>query len=207
MSIDHNLLREDWVGVALQNATHSAIAHNQIVSPRFYSALIGGANEALEIRSNAMRGGNTGIRFAPQQFIDLLSTPTRHAIVTDNDVSGAVAAIYATTAQSLVDSVIADNNTSDNRGNGISLFSGGNLVRGNQSNNNVVAGITAFPGAIGNRFEYNSMHGNGTSSGASFPGADARDIDAWLTGGEFQNIWIGNDCDTDLPAGMICSVG
>ena len=40
------------------------------------------------------------------------------------------------------------------------------------------------------------MHGNASVPGASFPGADARDIDAWLTGGVFQNIWIGNDCDT-----------
>ena len=87
------------------------------------------------------------------------------------------------------------------------MFSSGNVIRANQSHNNGVAGITAFPGATGNRFEHNSMHGNASVPGASFPGADARDIDAWLTGGVFQNIWIGNDCDTDLPAGMICGVG
>jgi len=208
VSFDHNVLRDDWIGIALQNATRSAITDNQIVSSRFYSALLGGANSALEISSNTMHdAGITGIRFAPQQFTDLLTTPSSDVLVTDNDVRGAVAGIYATTAQSLVDSVISNNTTSNNRGNGISLFSSDNLVRGNQSNNNAVAGITAFPGATGNSFEHNSMHGNGWSPGASYPGADARDIDAYLTGSDPQNDWIDNDCDTDLPADVICGVG
>jgi hypothetical protein len=60
-----------------------------------------------------------------------------------------------------------------------------------------------FPGPTGNRFEYNSMHGNGSVSGASFPSADARDLHAYVTG-TFQNVWTGNECDTDLPTGTIC---
>jgi hypothetical protein len=56
------------------------------------------------------------------------------------------------------------------------MFSSGNVIRANNSNNNGVAGITAFPGAIGNRFEHNSMHGKASVPGASFPGADARDL-------------------------------
>ena len=86
------------------------------------------------------------------------------------------------------------------------MFSTDNMIRDNQSNNNVVADITAFPGAIRNRFEHNSMHGNGSATGASFPPADARDLNALLNG-MLQNVWIGNDCDTDIPAGMICGVG
>jgi hypothetical protein len=53
---------------------------------------------------------------------DLLTTASRNVLVSDNDVKGAVAGIYATTAQSLVDSVITDTTTTDNRGNGISRF-------------------------------------------------------------------------------------
>jgi hypothetical protein len=43
--------------------------------------------------------------------------------------------------------------------------------------------------------------------GASFPGADARDIDAYVNGGSFHNVWSGNDCDTALPVGTICTTG
>jgi len=168
--------------------------------------LVGGANDALEIRSNTVRGGTTGVRFEPAQFtLDLLPAPSRNVLVSSNDVRGAVAAIYARPA-SLTESEISDNTTSDNGGNGINMFSSGNVIRDNQSNNNVVAGITAFPGATGNRFEHNSMHGNGRSAGASFPGADARDLNPLLSG-MLQNVWIGNDCDTDIPAGMICGIG
>ena len=88
---------------------------------------------------------------------------------------GAVAGIYARPA-SLTESEISHNRTSDNGGNGINMFSSGSLIRHNEADNNVVAGITAFPGATGNRFEHNSMHGNGSSAGASFPGADASDL-------------------------------
>ena len=209
VTLDHNASREELIAIALQSATQSAIVANEIASTRVYSILLGGATNVLEIRSNTVRGSTTatGIRFAPEVFtLDPVPVPSSNVRVTDNDVRDAAAGIYARPA-SLVASLIADNTTSDNRGNGINMFSSGNVIRANNSNNNGVAGITAFPGATGNRFEHNSMHGNASVPGASFPGADARDIDAWLTGGAFQNVWIGNDCDTDLPTGMICGVG
>lgn len=205
VTFDHNTQREEPIGILLQNATRSAILANDIASSRFFAILIGGANDTLEIRTNQMRGGNTGLRFEPPQFIDILPTPTRNALVSHNDVRDAVAGIYARPA-SLTESEISHNKTSDNGGNGINMFSSGNLIRHNEADNNVVAGITAFPGATGNRFEHNSMHGNGSSAGASFPGADARDLNP-LVNGTLQNVWIGNDCDTDIPAGMICGVG
>jgi len=206
VTFDHNLAREEWIGIALQNATRSSIVENEISSSRFFSILLGGANDALEIRSNTVRGGGTGVLFAPEQFtLDLLATPSRNVLVSYNDVRRAAAGIYARPA-SLVASVLSDNTTSENRGNGINMFSTGNVIRDNQSNNNVVAGITAFPGAIGNRFEHNSMHGNGSAPGASFPPADARDLNPLLNG-TVQNDWIGNDCDTDIPIGMICGLG
>jgi hypothetical protein len=75
------------------------------------------------------------------------------------------------------------------------------VVRANHSDNNAISGITAFLGATGNRFEDNSMHDNGTASGTMAPGADARDLNNPM------NVWINNDCDTDIPAGTICGVG
>jgi hypothetical protein len=50
------------------------------------------------------------------------------------------------------------------------------------------------------------MHGNGWRSDTTLPRADARDLNP-LVNGMLQNVWIGNDCDTDIPAGMICGVG
>jgi len=208
VAFDHNASREELIAIALQNAAQSAIVENEVASTRVYSILLGGANTALDISSNSVRGTTTatGIRFAPEAFtLDFLPILSRDVLVTDNDVRGAAAGIYARPA-SLVASLIANNTTSENRGNGINMFSSGNVIRANQSNNNGVAGITAFPGAIGNRFEHNSMHGNASVPGASFPGADARDLNPLLND-MLQNDWIGNDCDTDIPAGMICGVG
>jgi hypothetical protein len=206
VTFDHNTMREEFVGIELQNGTGSAILSNQSFAARFFAILLGGANDALDIRSNTVRGGTTGVRFAPEQFtLDLLPAPSRHVLVSSNDVRGAVAGIYARPA-SLTESEISENTTSDNVGNGINMYSSGNLIRANQANNNGVAGITAWSETTGNLFESNSMHGNGSVPGASFPGADARDRDAYLTG-SFHNVWIGNDCDTDIPAGMICGDG
>jgi parallel beta-helix repeat protein len=91
---------------------------------------------------------------------------------------------------------------------GIQIVNGAtaNEVRGNRANNNGVAGVSATLGATGNRFEHNSMHGNGWRTDTTLPRADARDLNPLLNG-VLQNVWIGNDCETDIPAGMICGVG
>jgi hypothetical protein len=60
--------------------------------------------------------------------------------------------------------------------------------------------------ATGNRFEHNSMHGNGWRTDTMLPRADARDLNPPLNGVR-RNVWINNDCDTDIPAGMICGIG
>jgi len=58
-----------------------------------------------------------------------------------------------------------------------------------------------IPTRSGNRFEHNSMHGNGTLGA----GADARDFRPARE--RHAPDWIDNDCDTDIPAGMLCGVG
>jgi parallel beta-helix repeat protein len=192
VTFDHNVLREELVGIALQNATRSAIVDNEITSSAFRSIYLGGANDGVEIRSNIARGGGAaGVRFARAEFLDVFP-PSRNMLVSRNDVSDMGGAGMFVAADSLTGSTISENTTSENRGNGIAFARGntGNVVLRNQSDNNRAVGILAGLGATGNRFDHNSMHGN-----ALF---DASDLNTPL------NEWIGNDCDTDSPAGMLC---
>jgi len=48
------------------------------------------------------------------------------------------------------------------------------------------------------------MHGNGSRDPARF--FDARDLNPLLNG-MLQNVWTGNECERDFPAGTICGVG
>ena len=50
------------------------------------------------------------------------------------------------------------------------------------------------------------MHGNGWRTDTMLPRADARDLNPPLNGVR-RNVWINNDCDTDIPAGMIYGIG
>jgi nitrous oxidase accessory protein NosD len=197
VTFEHNVSREDGVGIAIQNATQSAIVENEITSSGFASILFGGGNEGLEVGSNIVHGGGFGIRFARGDFIDVFAVPSRDVLVSENEVRGAAAGIFAGAA-SLVNSLIVENTTSDSLRIGINMLGSGNVVRANHSDNNGLVGINAVSGATGNRFEQNSMHGNAL--------VDARDLNPLLNG-MLQNAWIDNDCDTDIPAGMICGVG
>ena len=213
VTFDHNASRDDGAllapaggaGIALQNSTRSAIVDNSIMSSiRTFSILLGRANDGLEVRSNIVRGGLTGIRFARTSFFtDFFPVTSHDVVVTANDLRDGTTGIDAN-ENSLVDSLLAENTTSDSRGNGIILLTGntGNTVRDNQADNNELAGITALAGATGNRFERNSMHGNSTRPGP-LPGADARDFNTPFP----QNVWLSNDCDTDIPDGMTCGIG
>jgi parallel beta-helix repeat protein len=190
------------LGLALQNSTGSAIVDNEVIDSTGNSIVIGGGNQGLNVRANRTHGaGLTGIRFITT-FIDRFPVPSTGVVVTENDLRAGAAGLLLST-NNVADSLVADNTASDNVGNGIALSAGntGILVRGNQADNNGVAGITAFLGATGNRFEDNSMHGNGTISGTTAPGADARDLNDPI------NVWINNECDTDIPADAICGVG
>jgi nitrous oxidase accessory protein NosD len=198
---DHNLSREDLSGILLQNSIESSILENEIVGASGNAIVIGGSNADLVIHGNRASGmGQAGIRFH-DGFIDLFPLPSRNVVVTANVLTNGGSGIFsATTAPSpkevnaLVDSLIAENTTSNNRNQGIFLNRGdtANVVRANQADNNNF-GITAGLGAMGNRLTENLMHDNAT--------LDARDLNMPL------NEWIGNDCDTDSPTGMLCGVG
>jgi parallel beta-helix repeat protein len=211
VTFEHNASRDDGTvqatalgaGIALQNSRRSAIVDNQITSSvRTISIALGRANYGLEVRSNTVRGGLTGIRFtSPPFFIDVFSDPSSDVLVSENDLRGGTAGIDAT-PDSLVRSLISANTASENAGNGIILQTGNtdNTVRGNTADHNGIAGITALTGATPNRFEQNSMHGNEGFPNPPLPGADARDFNTPI------NAWSGNECDTDIPVGMICGV-
>jgi parallel beta-helix repeat protein len=231
VTIDHNLLRQDLGGILLQNATDSAILDNDIIDGLGNSIVIGGGSERLLIAANRVRNtAFAGILFV-DTFLDRFPIPNHDIVVTDNEVTGTAVGIDVK-ENNLVDSLISentvshsgfhgiwlrsgdtgnvvrDNQTNDNYFTGILLNFGttGNLVRANQADNNGIAGISAILGATGNRFERNSMHGNGWRSDTMLRRADARDLNPLLNG-MLQNVWTGNSCDTDIPAGMICGVG
>jgi nitrous oxidase accessory protein NosD len=208
VTFEHNVSREDGGGILLQNATESAILDNEIIGAGRNAIAIGGANEQLVIRGNRAAGmGLAGIRFLDVGLIDLFPFPSRDVLVTNNYLTAGGSGIFSETTRpspteihTLTDSLIYANTTSNNRNQGIVINRGDieNLVRANVADNNGAAGITAALGATDNQIEQNSMHGNVL--------ADARDLNPLLNG-ILQNDWIGNDCLTDMPAGMICGVG
>ena len=124
----------------------------------------------------------------------------RRLLIQGNTLSGAgTAAGIGMGAGALKDSQILDNVVSGLDGEGIALLAGntGNLVRGNIVLNSGRSGIRAAAGATGNTFELNEIHGSGRIASTA---VDARD-DAWPS-----NVWRGNACETDVPAGAICGV-
>jgi hypothetical protein len=199
VTLADNVSREDLLGIALQNSIDSAILDNEVINAGAQGIVIGGGNDRLLIATNRVDGAAfIGVLFV-ETFIDRFPIPSRNIVVARNEVIRNQAGIRSN-PNNLTQSSILENTTSENRVNGIVLFGGnnGNVIHGNHADNNGVNGIFAMLGATGNRFDQNSMHGNG-----SF---DARDANPLLNG-ELQNDWTGNECDTDLPAGMICGVG
>ena len=213
VTFDHNISREEGIGIGIQNATRSAIVENEGTASRFWLIGVGGGNDGVEIRSNTARRGEsgagiTGVNINRLGAIDVFPA-SRNVVVTQNDLrsdpflapgNGIIAF-----AGSLVDSTISENIVDGFFANGIILITGntGNMVRGNHSDNNGRNGIVALLGATGNTFEQNSMHGNNQRGVGTF---DANDLNP-LVNGMLPNVWIGNDCLTDFPAGMICGVG
>ena len=201
VTIDHNRSRGDLVGIGFQNSTGSAIVDNDVTEAGASAVVIGGGNESLLVGANrVLGGGSQGIVFV-ETFIDRFPLPSTNVTVVDNDVrSVALTGIVANTGN-LAFSVITRNTTSENRVHGINLLARNtnNLVTENSADNNGRNGIFAQLGATANRFERNSMHGNGTFNPLLF--FDARDNNNPI------NVWIGNECDTDFPAGAICGIG
>jgi Right handed beta helix region len=191
---DHNLSREDQVGIALQNSAQSRIQDNDL-RPASFGILVGGATTGAEIARNIVGTGMQGIVFTPPTFfIDVFPTPVTGATVTGNIVTGQASDGILGVAGRLHQSLIAGNDASRNGRDGIRLGPGTsqNVVHANVADENGRNGIYAL-NAIANLFEANQMLGNGVY--------DARDDN------RAANTWTANRCLTDLPAGTICGVG
>ena len=194
VTLDHNVSREDVVGIALQNSEWSRIVGNEL-RPTRNGILVGGATVGLVMRDNLVQTGQQGIVFVPPAaFIDVFVAPVSAAFVVGNSVTAQTLDGILAVAGRLHQSLLASNVASENLRDGIRLGLGnsGNVLRSNVVDRNGRYGIYA-QGAIANLFEANRMFGNGV--------LDARDDN------RAANTWSGNSCLADFPAGTICGVG
>ncbi|MFR9780858.1 NosD domain-containing protein [Micromonospora sp. MS34] len=202
VAIDHNASREESSGIVMQHATNSAVIANEVSGASGATAALGfgGGNTNLTVADNVLTDGRIGIAFLPNNFIDKFPEPSRRVTLTGNTARGMVFSginagpgLPAGTG-SLRDSVIAGNVSSGNGNDGIILPPGntGLQVRDNLTDGNRRYGIYSAAAAAANTFTGNVMTGNLV--------LDARDDN------RAANVWMGNQCTTDSPAGTICGV-
>jgi hypothetical protein len=192
VTFDHNVSIEDDSAFLLWYSASTSVLENSVSSARVGARMFGN-NEDLDIVGNDLEVRLAGI---PQGTFPA----NRRLLIQGNTITGAgTAAGIGMGAGALNDSQILDNVISGLDGEGIGLLAGntGNLVRGNVVLNSGRNGISAALGATGNTFELNQIHGSGRIVTTA---VDARD-GAWPS-----NVWRGNACETDVPAGAICGV-
>jgi hypothetical protein len=192
VTFDDNVSTQDDSAFLLSYSASTSVLENSVSSARVGARMLGN-NEDLDIVGNDLEVRLAGI---PQGTFPA----NRRLLIQGNTISGAgTAAGIGMGAGALKDSQILDNVVSGLDGEGIALLAGntGNLVRGNIVLNSGRSGIRAAAGATGNTFELNEIHGSGRIASTA---VDARD-DAWPS-----NVWRGNACETDVPAGAICGV-
>ena len=209
VTIDHNESVRDLTGIGLwMSEGRSRIFANSSRLGRTRAIIVGGSNEDLEITHNVVENGWRGIVFASWVASAAPGPPVEGVVVRDNViVGGGLDGILADSSARLSDSVIANNTTSQNAGNGIVLrpLTTGNTISGNVVLENGWNGIWAQAGTRNTLIE-NTMIGNGTGVPAAalnltrppVPWVDARD-DAWPA-----NEWIANSCGTDWPVDSVC---
>jgi hypothetical protein len=232
--IDHNLSNGDIGAVGLQNASDSAIVENAVVHASGNPIVVGGGSDRIRVAGNSVHNFGTvaagigGAVLFTDGFVDHFRTPDHDVVIADNDIADGYLGVdikEGMLAGSLISgntvarvfgngiwlragdngNVVRDNDSHDNNSSGILLNPGasGNLMTRNVADYNAIGGITMTNGATGNIIEGNSMHANGWRVSSPLPKGDARNLNPLLDGA-LQNTWTGNDCDTDVPAGVIC---
>lgn len=231
--IDHNTVR-DLVGIGISNSTGSAILFNEAegrTEGNLNSSviLVGGANRGLEIANNTAVRGLQGMPFALNAYIDrfpvgctpggplLPCEPNVRLNVHNNDVSdnrldgmvlGPFASQNGTFVRNTFNANVLDRTRNidvrlERAGFNIRAGNTGNVVENNVANGNGGSGIYANAGATVNTFLTNEMLGNAQAAvdndGDPRNARDARD------GNNPTNLWLENECVTDLPAGQICA--
>jgi hypothetical protein len=158
-----------------------------------FGIVVGGGNTGLQVLSNTVEGGGTGILFSPAIFLARFPASTEVEVRT-NKVSGmqsdgiraAGNAVHCSLRRKPDDRQRprrhqpGSNNTN-------------NRFERNHSLRHVRDGIRVGPtGTTGNVFDTNQMADNGEH--------DAHDDT------RAANVWVNNHCETDFPVGSICGV-
>ena len=204
---DHNTSIGDAVGNSgvywFASSTSTTAFENTVIPAGRRAMMLFGANYDLHIIDNHLEVPQVGLArqstpAAPPNFRVLIRGNTITG-APGNDPSVPTAGI-GMGVDGLKNSWILDNVISGlAAGEGIALLASNtdNLVRGNKITNNDKDGIRVAAGATGNTFEANEILGNGRILGFVDARDDAREF----------NVWRGNVCLTDFPAGTICGIG
>jgi len=203
---DHNTSIGDNQVYRFASSTSTTASENTVISAGIAMRLFGSNNDLhiidndLEVRQVGLARGSGagGTGPEPSNFRVLIrgnaitSAPGNNPLMPTAGIGMGVGG--------LKNSWILDNVISGlENGEGIALLADNteNLVRGNKITNNDKDGIRVAAGATGNTFEANEMLGNGNGTTTVDARDDAREF----------NLWRGNVCLTDFPAGTICGIG
>ncbi len=211
---DHNVSIGDLIPYRLASSTSTTAFENTVTDARIGMRLIG-ANADLQIIGNDLEVRQVGLARGSGTASGTPEPSNLRVLIQRNTITGALGndpqmptAGIGMGVGGLKDSWILDNAISGFKGSGqpfpvcsgcgIALLADNtdNVIRGNTITNNASDGIQVAAGATRNVFEANQILDNGTINGV-----DARD-DAWPS-----NVWRGNVCLTDIPAGKICGIG
>jgi len=202
---DHNISIGDFQVYRFASSTATTAFENTLIDARYGMRLFG-SNEDLHIIDNDIEVRQVGLARGSGAATGAPEPSNVHVLIQGNTITGAPGndpsmptAGIGMGVGGLKDSWILDNVISGIKGEGIALLADNtdNLVRGNTVTNNGSNGIRVAAGATDNTFEANEMLGNGNGTTT----VDARD-DA-----RAFNVWRGNVCLTDIPAGTICGIG
>jgi parallel beta-helix repeat protein len=196
--IDHNRSRQDLLGFLISNSRDSELDHN-LVDPSLIpnnGIVVSGGNVDLEVQHNEIGASLGAAAFSGMVFnqagsVPVFPVPSVDLVVSHNLISGRSNGILLQ-VNSADASTFSHNMSVDNTMDGIRLSSGNNdnLFEYNQADRNGRDGIRVLVGAVANTFAKNAMFDNVEH--------DAHDDN------RPANVWTGNKCDTDFPAGTIC---
>lgn len=218
VTLTGNVSRSDGVFISVENTNAISIEDNKVnqdpsLDP---SARIGG-------RGVAIYGKNTGLsvvdnqmshtRSAAVAFLGSLTVvdddTTKGAIIRDNHLTMSAIGVAINGLSEITGTQILDNELSANgsglvmqASNALNKIDGNrnNTIMDNKADGNAGTGLNDGYGirvrAAGNTIESNSMHGNSIADA----GDGVSESETVL-----QNKWVDNNCDTDIPTGMICT--
>lgn len=167
--IDHNTSTDDGSFVALFLSPGTVISNNTIMRPQGSALYIGSGDDNSVLTHNTISDGlHRGIKVN----VDFGGPPSTNLTIDHNNVNNMGATGILLAAGGAVNSLVMQNQSQKNHGDGIGVESG----------------------STGNTLNQNTMHDN--------TGFDANDmtVDGGTSG--TANTWTKNDCKTSAPAGL-----